>query len=101
MMEIRSSHLPGVGTRPSGKTVKGRVDMHSHIQTALKIFRRSPPLLGLSLFAMVLLSQTLTSAQASGHLIVFGDLKIDESKAHGVKPLTFDVILYSQGGVRL
>lgn len=37
-------------------------------------------------------------AQAGDHML-FGDLTVDESKVHGLKPLTFDVILYSESGV--
>ncbi|MFN2578650.1 MAG: tetratricopeptide repeat protein [Pyrinomonadaceae bacterium] len=35
----------------------------------------------------------------SGDHTVYGDLTVDESKATGLKPLTFDVILYIEGGV--
>jgi tetratricopeptide (TPR) repeat protein len=37
-------------------------------------------------------------AQGSGQML-FGDLIVDESKAEGLKPLTFDVILYSDTGI--
>jgi tetratricopeptide (TPR) repeat protein len=36
-------------------------------------------------------------AQAGGH-ILYGDLRVDESKAEGQSPLSFDIILYSQNG---
>lgn len=38
--------------------------------------------------------------QSGGH-ILFGDLKVDESQVDGVAPLSFDVILYSEGGTML
>src|SRR5260370_16211111 len=37
-------------------------------------------------------------AQGSGQML-FGDLIVDESKAEGLKPLSFDVILYSDTGI--
>ena len=37
-------------------------------------------------------------AQTDGGHILFGDFKVDESKANGLKPLSFDVILYTTGG---
>ena len=40
------------------------------------------------------------SGQAGGHTL-FGDLKVDESKVDGVAPLSFDIILYSEGGAML
>jgi len=40
-------------------------------------------------------------AQGASNLTIFGDLKVDESKVSGIKPLSFDVILYNQGGMRL
>ncbi len=36
-------------------------------------------------------------AQAGGHKL-YGDLKVDESKAGGIMPISFDVILYSLAG---
>jgi tetratricopeptide (TPR) repeat protein len=38
-------------------------------------------------------------AAQRGDLTLFGDLIIDESKVTGLKPLSFDVILYTQGKV--
>jgi Tfp pilus assembly protein PilF len=40
-------------------------------------------------------------AQAGGNRSIFGDLKIDESNVTGLKPISFDVILCSEGGMRL
>jgi Flp pilus assembly protein TadD len=39
-------------------------------------------------------------AQAGGHTL-FGDLKVDETKVEGVVPLSFDVVLYTEGGTLL
>ena len=33
--------------------------------------------------------------------MLYGDFKVDESKATGHKPLSFDIILYANGGGRL
>ena len=38
--------------------------------------------------------------QAGGHTL-FGDLKVDESKVDGVVPLSFEVLLYTEGGTLL
>ena len=37
------------------------------------------------------------SAQGGGHML-YGDFKVDESKAEGHTPLSFDLILYSENG---
>jgi Tfp pilus assembly protein PilF len=52
----------------------------------------------LSVLLGMLLSPFRVSAQAGDHTL-YGDLTIDESNASGLKPLTFDVILYSESGV--
>ncbi len=36
-------------------------------------------------------------AQGGGH-ILFGDLKVDESKGEGLKPIAFDIVLYTEAG---
>ncbi len=38
--------------------------------------------------------------QDGGHTL-FGDLKVDETKVEGVVPLSFDVVLYTEGGTLL
>jgi tetratricopeptide (TPR) repeat protein len=45
----------------------------------------------------LLLSATTVAQNGGGH-ILFGDFKVDETKASGMKPLSFDVILYTTGG---
>ena len=54
-----------------------------------------------TIFALALLLVTSTSvtvAQNGGGHILYGDFKVDESRATGAKPLSFDVILYTTGG---
>lgn len=43
----------------------------------------------------------VAAAQGGGGNILYGDLKIDESKAEGQKPLAFDIVLYMQSGTPL
>jgi tetratricopeptide (TPR) repeat protein len=53
------------------------------------------------LVSIVLISHTAPAqGQAGGHTL-FGDLKVDETKVNGVVPLSFDVVLYTEGGVLL
>src|SRR6476469_8762575 len=52
----------------------------------------------LALVLLLLFSPPSTVAQNGGGHILFGDFKVDESKANGPKPLSFDVILYTTGG---
>lgn len=47
---------------------------------------------------IILLGTITLSAQTGDHML-FGDLNVDESKVAGLKPLNFDVILYSESGV--
>jgi tetratricopeptide (TPR) repeat protein len=56
----------------------------------------------LALLASVLLiiNAVMAQGQAGGHTL-FGDLKVDETKVDGVVPLSFDVVLYTEGGVLL
>ena len=51
-----------------------------------------------SVLLSLLLSPLRVSAQAGDHTL-YGDLTVDERNATGLKPLTFDVILYSETGV--
>jgi tetratricopeptide (TPR) repeat protein len=46
------------------------------------------------------LAPPAAAAQAGAHTL-YGDLKVDESKVSGVKPLSFDIILYSTSGTVL
>jgi tetratricopeptide (TPR) repeat protein len=43
----------------------------------------------------------VSAAQEGGGNILYGDLKVDESKAEGQKPLAFDIVLYMQSGTPL
>src|ERR1700749_1833307 len=47
--------------------------------------------------AFVFTLAAVALAQDSGH-ILYGDLRVDETKAEGQKPLAFDILLYTQGG---
>jgi tetratricopeptide (TPR) repeat protein len=54
-----------------------------------------------NILALALLLVTATAstvAQNGGGHTLYGDFKVDESKASGAKPLSFDVILYTTGG---
>ena len=51
-----------------------------------------------TLVLSLLFSVPSTVAQNGGGHILFGDFKVDESKANGIKPISFDVILYTTGG---
>src|SRR5690242_12886076 len=54
--------------------------------------------IGLALLAFVfLLLHTIPAPGQGGHTL-FGDFKVDESKVEGVVPLSFDVLLYTEGG---
>lgn len=55
----------------------------------------APQLILLLLFAS---SGGALAQQGGGHML-FGDLKVDESQVDGLKPLNFDIILYSLSGV--
>src|SRR6185295_11639180 len=52
----------------------------------------------LSLVTIILALPAGTRAQGGGQHMLFGDLKIDESKATGIVPISFDIILYTKGG---
>lgn len=50
-----------------------------------------------ALLAAFALATLDASAQGGGHTLE-GDLKVDESKVEGQKPLSFDIILYAESG---
>src|SRR5215475_5579359 len=57
-------------------------------------------LLGLSFLLMVFVNSsfgTSAIAQSGGH-ILYGDVKVDESKSTGFVPINYDLILYTAGG---
>lgn len=47
--------------------------------------------------ALLLMTSSAVAQNGGGHML-YGDFKVDESKATGAKPLSFDVILYTSGG---
>jgi tetratricopeptide (TPR) repeat protein len=55
----------------------------------------------LAVFGFVLAFGLCGQVRAQVNRAIFGDLKVDESKVSGVVPISYDVILYSQGGSRL
>jgi Tfp pilus assembly protein PilF len=59
----------------------------------LKIFFHF--LLPVTSLAIVLLISSIAAAQG-GNFTIYGDLKVDETKATGLKPITFEVTLQSQ-----
>lgn len=56
--------------------------------------------IGLVLLTIVFLYTVSVAAQDGGHTL-FGDLKVNEAKVEGVVPLSFDVVLYTEGGTLL
>src|SRR5215207_9257326 len=48
--------------------------------------------------ALTFLLALVALAQGGGGHSLYGDLKVDESKAEGHKPLSYDVILYTEAG---
>src|ERR1043166_1732667 len=47
---------------------------------------------------LVIFACAIANAQGGDHML-YGDLSVDESEVRGVKPLTFDVILYSEANI--
>jgi len=50
---------------------------------------------------LVLLTLGLTGTRAQSGQTLFGDIRVDESKVEGLKPTTFEIILYTEGGAVL
>ncbi len=58
----------------------------------------SPKIVGIVVILLIAGAQGLPSfAQAGGHKL-FGDLRVDESKASGPLPLSYDILLYCRSG---
>jgi Tfp pilus assembly protein PilF len=55
----------------------------------------------LTLALLIVVFTTWSAAQTGGGHMLYGDFKVDESKASGPKPLSFEIILYANGGGRL
>ena len=58
---------------------------------------RAPIILFMSVLLLLLFSRAAFAQSGGGH-ILYGDFKVDESKVTGLKPLSFDLILYTTGG---
>jgi tetratricopeptide (TPR) repeat protein len=48
-------------------------------------------------FIFLIIHTVAAEGQAGGHLL-FGDVKVDEKNVEGVVPLSFEVLLYTEGG---
>ena len=59
--------------------------------------RITPALLA---FVFLIIHAVPTQGQAGGHTL-FGDLKVDEKNVEEVVPLSFDILLYTEGGTLL
>ena len=55
----------------------------------------------LALLASFLLIHAIAAQGQGGGHTLFGDLKVDDTKVEGVVPLSFDVVLYTEGGTLL
>jgi len=68
-------------------------------------FGRSAPGLmiksALTLALLIVVFTTWSVAQTGGGHMLYGDFIVDESKTTGTKPLSFEIILYANGGGRL
>ena len=62
-------------------------------------FRQSTRAITFAFLAFVVLTvhPARVKGQAGGH-VLFGDLKVDERNVGGVVPLSFDILLYTEGG---
>jgi tetratricopeptide (TPR) repeat protein len=49
-------------------------------------------------FVLIFLLVMSVQAQTGGGHTLYGDLKVDESKTTGLKPMSFEVVLYSRNG---
>ena len=49
---------------------------------------------------LLIIHAVAAQGQAGGHTL-FGDVKVDETNVEGVVPLSFDVVLYTEGGLLL
>jgi tetratricopeptide (TPR) repeat protein len=54
----------------------------------------------LSLFLLLIIAGFVAAQGGGGHTL-FGDVKVDESGASGLKPLSFQLLLYTEGGALL
>jgi Flp pilus assembly protein TadD len=71
---------------------------HEKLNMPQPLTRAQVGILNAIVFAALLaLTGNLIMAQ-SGTLTLFGDVKVDDTKANGLKPQSFDIILYTLGG---
>lgn len=69
----------------------------SNLSALSRLLKGGRTLLTLALLTIVF--TTLSVAQTEGGHMLYGDFKVDESKTTGIKPLSFDLILYTLGRV--
>jgi tetratricopeptide (TPR) repeat protein len=81
--------------RPKEETTRAR-RAHSY-RRAHSHSRAHSCLLALLAAAALFACAARASAQGGGHTL-YGDLRVDETKVEGAKPLSFDIILYSDNG---
>ncbi len=55
----------------------------------------------LTVLLLLALSPVLAVAAQSNSHVLYGDLRVDESKVGGLKPIGFDIILYTESGIVL
>ena len=65
-----------------------------------EVAQRKHVVRSLLLASVLLIIHAGTVQGQAGHTL-FGDLKVDETKVDGVVPLSFEVVLYTEGGVLL
>lgn len=86
-----------------GATPAPASDQHGHAYypRATSLCARWLLLLPASLLVLSLLLTPAAGQAPTGEHTLYGDLKVDESKVSGIKPLGFDVILYAITGTVL
>lgn len=63
--------------------------------------RQTARAIRLALLAFVFLTIPTVPVAAQGGHTLFGDFKVDETNVEGVVPLSFDILLYTEGGTLL
>ena len=86
--------------RTSGQNHKLRVPSSLWSHSTPRINERFVTALGIIAIALIARASIIGQPSAGDHML-FGDLVVDEKQAAGLKPLNFDVILYSEGGVMI
>src|SRR6266513_1239896 len=69
------------------------------VPTFVKSFKTRSASIFIAIVFILIGNATVMGQLGSGDHMLYGDLTVDERKVAGLKPLTFDVILYSEAGV--